>query len=285
VSTFSGLTRATTALWAAQRGLDVTGQNVANVNTAGYSRQRVELQSVNGATVPAIHSLGDGIGSGVDSDTVIRIRDAFLEARARTESAVTARLTVEADALTGVERAFREPGDTGIQSMLADVWAGWSDVANNPQELAARSQVIERMETLAAGIRTTASTLDQQWSDTHDALSTLVTDVNSTAQSIADLNQKIKLATLSGQSSNELADKRDALVLTLSQRIGATARAGENGVVDVLVSGTTLVSGNSALQLELTGATKMGEVTSDPLRLLTRPGGRLCRSAGPPRAS
>ena len=78
---------------------------------------------MNGATVPAIHAVSDGIGSGVDSSTVIRIRDAFLEARGRLETATTAKLTVESAAYTQIEASFREPGTTGIQSMLADVWS------------------------------------------------------------------------------------------------------------------------------------------------------------------
>ena len=116
MSTFSGLNTATTALWAQQRGLDVTGQNIANVNTAGYSRQRVDLQSVGGSTVPAVFSTSDQVGQGVNADSVIRIRDAFLESRAQTESASTAQMTVTDDTLAQIEQAFREPGDSGIQA-------------------------------------------------------------------------------------------------------------------------------------------------------------------------
>ncbi len=282
MSTFGGLTRASTALWAAQRGLDVTGQNISNVNTDGYSRQRVEQQSINGSTVPAIHSVSDGIGSGVDSHTVIRIRDAFLEARGRLETATTARLTVESSAYTQVEQAFREPGSTGIQSMLAEVWSGFSDVANNPTEknLAARSQVIERLNTLTAGIRTTASSLDKQWDDTHASLEALVADVNATAVSIADLNQKIKLGNLSGTPVNELSDRRDSLVLKLSEQIGASASAGDDGVMNVSVGGTSLVTGNSAIAVRLAGGTSVGAVASDPPRLLTVPGGSTLQVGG-----
>ncbi len=282
MSTFGGLTRASTALWAAQRGLDVTGQNISNVNTDGYSRQRVEQQSINGATVPAIHSVSDGIGSGVDSDTVIRIRDAFLEARGRLETATTARLTAESAAYTQIEQAFREPGDTGIQKMLAEVWSGFSDIANNPTEknLAARSQVIERLKTLTAGIRTTATSLDKQWDDTHAALGAIVSDVNATAASIADLNQKIKLGNLSGTPVNELSDRRDSLVLKLSEQIGATASAGDDGVLNVSVGGTSLVTGNTAIAVQLAGGTSPGAGAADPPRLVTVPGGSTLSLGG-----
>ncbi|SEO78080.1 flagellar hook-associated protein FlgK [Trujillonella endophytica] len=280
MSTFSGLSRATTALWAAQRGMDVTGQNIANVNTDGYSRQRVELTALNGAVTPAIHAVSDGIGSGVDSNNVIRIRDAFLEARGRLESANSARLTVTSSALASIESAFREPGDTGIQSMLADVWAGFSDVANTPLVSAARGQVIERLQTLAAGVRSTATSLDKQWEDTRDALQTLVHDVNTTATSIADLNQKIQLATNGGLPANELADERDKLVSSLAASVGATSTAGEDGTVVVSVGGSTLVNGNVATAVRLDGATGSAGATADKPRLVMLPGGSRLQVGG-----
>ncbi len=280
MSTFSGLNTASTALWAAQRGLDVTGQNIANANTAGYSRQRVEQSAVNGATVPAVHSVSNGIGSGVDSSTVTRIRDAFLDARGRLEASTTARLSVQSQAYTQVEQAFREPGKTGIQSMLTDVWGGFSAVANNPLETAARGQALERLQTLAAGIRTAATTLDAQWENTHTSLGAMVEDVNATVTSIADLNQKIRLGTLSGTPVNELSDQRDGLVGTLARQIGASATPREDGGLDVSVGGTTLVSGGSAIRVALTGSTGLTGVAGDPPRLVTDPGGTALRPGG-----
>jgi flagellar hook-associated protein 1 FlgK len=272
VSTFSGLNTASTALWAAQRGMDVTGQNIANVNTAGYTRQRVEQAAVNGNTAPAVHSVGDGIGSGVDSRTVTRIRDAFLEARGRLEASTTARLTVESQAYGQVEQALREPGPTGVQSMLSDVWTGFSAVANNPLDTAARGQVVERLQTLAAGIRTAAAGLETQWEDTRASLGTMVADANATLGSIADLNQKIRLGTLSGTPVNELSDQRDVLVSSLARQFGATATAREDGSLDVSVGGTTLVTGDSVTRLALAGSTALGGVAGDPPRLVTAPG-------------
>src|SRR4051794_24653114 len=157
--------------------MEVTGQNVANVNTDGYSRQRVELQSVGGTTTPAIWSVSNQVGSGVDSDKVARIRDAFLEARATAQHGDVSSLTVLDDAYTQVQQALREPGDTGLQSMLSGdqgFWAGWSDIANSPTDPGARAQLLERAQTLAAGLNSTSATLDQQWANSHDAVQTLL---------------------------------------------------------------------------------------------------------------
>ncbi|TFV64148.1 flagellar hook-associated protein FlgK [Geodermatophilus sp. DF01-2] len=282
-STFGGLNTARTALWASQRGLDVTGQNIANVNTDGYSRQRVELRAMGGTAVPAIHSVSSPVGSGVDADQVIRIRDVFLERRGQVETSRTAQLTVGKEALAQVEAAFREPGETGIQSMLADVWAGFSALANaqDPTEPAVRSQVLERLDILASGLQTTRATLDQQWLQTQDDLQALAAEVNATASSIADLNTQIRQATRSGLPTNELSDRRDVLVMQLSERVGATSVTASDGMVDVVVGGTTLVASGSALGLRVAGVDDPDGVGAgnDP-RLVTAPGGTTLAVGG-----
>jgi flagellar hook-associated protein 1 FlgK len=282
-STFGGLNTARTALWASQRGLDVTGQNIANVNTDGYSRQRVELRAMGGTAVPAIHSVSSPVGNGVDASRVDRIREVFLERRGQVETARTAELTVATEALRQVEAAFREPGDTGIRSMLDDVWGSFGALANstNPTEPAARSQVLESLDILASGMRTTRATLDQQWQQTRDNVVALSAEVNTTASSIADLNDQIRQATRSGLPTNELADRRDLLVLQLAGKVGATSVAADDGMVDVLVGGTTLVAGSSALGVRVAGVDDPDTVgTGDDPRLVTVPGGTTLAVGG-----
>lgn len=267
MSLFSNLNTANTALSAAQRAMEVAGQNVANVNTDGYSRQRVDLQSIGGSTTPAIWSVSNSVGSGVDSDTVTRIRDAFLEARAQTQHSDVASLTAQDDAYTQVQQAFGEPGDTGLQSMLSGdqgFWAGWSDIAKNPTDPGARSQLLQRAQTLVAGLHSTMGRLDEQWSESQDSVQTLLTDVNATATSIADLNQSILRAQQANLPSNDLQDKRDSLVLHLSEQVGATASTATDGSLTVSIGGITLVSGNNAIGLKLTGAHSAGELTTTP---------------------
>jgi flagellar hook-associated protein 1 FlgK len=283
VSLFGTLNTANSALSAQQRAMDVTGQNVANVNTDGYSRQRVDLQSVGGTATPAIWSVSNEVGSGVNADTVIRIRDAFLEARAQNQHSDVASLTAQDDAYTEVQQAFREPGDTGLQSMLGGAqgfWAGWSDIASNPTDPGARSQLLQRAQTVVAGLHSTMGQLDQQWAGDHDSVQTLLTDVNGTAASIADLNQSILRANQSNLPSNQLQDKRDALVLHLSDQIGATATRMDDGTLNVVVGGSTIVSGNNAIKLALTGANSAEDATTNPPTIVTVPGNAAVRAGG-----
>ena len=280
MSTFSGLAAATTALWAQRRGLDVTGQNVSNVNTEGYSRQRVDLQAIGGSPVPAIFSTSTGIGGGVSADDVERIRDVFLEHRGRTEHANSARLTVESEALTLVEQALREPGEAGIQNALADMWSGWESVANNPSDEPTRSELLRRVESLTAGFHMSAAALDSQWGQNRDDLDVLIADVNAAARSVADLNGAIRQATQAGLPSNELADRRDLLIMKLAEAVGATGRPGKDGVVDVSVGGISLVAGDSSSPLRVLGSTDPDDVSTDPPRVVTAAGGFAVRAGG-----
>ncbi len=252
-STFGGLNTAATSLWAQRRALDVTGQNIANVNTDGYSRQRVDLQAMGGTAVPAVHSVDRGVTGGVDADQVVRIRDAFLEARGHTEHANQAELTAGTEALRQVEQALREPGSTGIQRLLSDMWAGWDDVAISPDNTAVRGQVLARLDTLVAGVRTAQGSIDAEWSRTRENLRVLVSDVNSAAATIAELNQAIQRSAQSGMPVNELSDRRDVLVMDLADRVGATVQRRDDGVVDVSVGGIVLVSGSTATELTVVG--------------------------------
>jgi flagellar hook-associated protein 1 FlgK len=274
VSTFSGLNVAGSALNAARRALDVTGQNISNVNTEGYSRQRAELQSVGPSGVPAIWSKDSSVGNGVTADTVTRIRDAVLEGRAYTEHATSAQLTVADATYTDVQAAFREPGSDGIQQKLSDVWSAWNDVANNPNDDGARTAVLQKTQGLVDTLAASRTALDAQWDRTRDSLVALTDQVNSTAASIADLNRAIQQATGTGQNTNDLADKRDALVLQLAGQIGATAQPGRDGMVTVFVGGTALVSGTSAQSLAVSGATAPDGIADDGRpRLVTQSGG------------
>jgi flagellar hook-associated protein 1 FlgK len=163
---------------------------------------------------------------------------------------------------------------------MSDLWSGFDAVANAPDNLAARSQLLERASTLASGVRTTAATLNQQWNSTSESLKALVADVNAAAGSIAKLNTAIRTATQAGLPVNELSDQRDKLVLSLSDKIGATSTTGDFGTVTVVVGGTTLVSGSSVLALRVAGSTSAATATTDPPRIVTSPGNSTLRVDG-----
>jgi flagellar hook-associated protein 1 len=266
-STFSGLSTALSALHAQRRSLDVAGQNIANANTPGYSRQRVDLESVGGGTMPALWSTWRGTGNGVAVADVVRMRDAFLDARNRTERSANAFIATEQLAYGQIEQLVNEPSDTGLQAQLADSWAAWHDVANNPGDLAGRNALLQQASTVASSLNSRYEGLGGQWAATRDQLDALVTEVNTSTGAIAELNQAIIRAQAAGLPSNEQADQRDELILNVVDLIGATARRRDDGSVDVVLAGSVLVSGPNSRQLAAVGSRRLEDQATDPAAL------------------
>jgi flagellar hook-associated protein 1 FlgK len=264
MSTFSGLSTALSALYTHRRGLDLTGQNIANANTEGYSRQRLNLEAIGAPATPAFFSTYEGAGGGVTVADMQRLRDAFLESRGQTEHAKGHFLSVRSDALAGIEDVLAEPGDTGLQAQLSEFWNGWHDVANRPGDTAARSQLLQRASTLTDSLHQAHDALDRQWTATRTQLRTVVDEVNTAARNIAELNLAIRRDSQADIPSNELADRRDLLVMRLADLVGATTRGGEDGVLDVYVGGTALVRGSVSVELQVAGADVFDQTMATP---------------------
>ena len=258
MSGFSSLGLGARALQAAQRGLELSGQNISNINTPGYSRQRLDQVAAGGSAVPAMWSQSQAYGDGVLVRGTERIRDEFLEARAQQVRGSASTLTSAAATLRSVEGIFGEPSDTGLQAQMASFWSSWSDVANDPTSTAPRTQLLEESAQLAASFQRTSQQLGQQWSGTREALVATVSEVNRTATDVARLNDAIRSAKVSGASTSELSDQRDQLVLQLGESVGAVGRLNDDGTVTVTVGGTQLVSGSRTSELRVGGPTVPG---------------------------
>ncbi len=249
MSDFAGLRVALSALQAAQRGVDVSAQNIANANTDGYSRQRVDLVNVGAPAVPAIWSTYSGTGGGVRIDAITRFRDAFMEIRAALEHGSMASLDQSATTMNKIQQLFNEPSDTGIQSQLSNLWSAFDTVANNPSEPAARTQLLETATTLATSINGVSQKLTQQRTDTISELGATVADINQTAQSLAQLNKAIQANTVAGLPINDLEDQRDLLANKLAEASGASLQATDFNQVNVVLNGTALVQEGNAQTL------------------------------------
>lgn len=257
MSTFSGLSSALSALYAQRRALDITGQNIANANTPGYSRQRAELSPIDNIRVPAMYSTGDIGPSGVEVSSVSRLHDEFLDTRSRAERGLNQYLIGQRDTYSRIEQVINEPSDNGVQSQMADLWSAWSDVANRPNDLSARNVVLQRAATIADSLSTAHGGLSSLWSSSREQLEARVNEVNTTATAVADYNRRIATDSLSGTPTNELRDARDELVRHLSELTGATGRPRDDGQMDVYISGSPLVSGIDTRQLKVVGPTDM----------------------------
>jgi flagellar hook-associated protein 1 FlgK len=250
-STFSGLNTALTSLYAQRRGLDISGQNIANANTEGYTRQRVVMQSQNAGLVPGVYATQDTAGNGVAVSTVERLRNTALDQRSFTEHANSAYHNERAGAYNLIENVFGEPSDTAIQARLQDMWDGWNSVSANPDKAPPKAAMLEQATTVAASLNDASAALNSQFESTRKGLDTYVNDVNKAASSIARLNQEIVVATAAGLQANELMDQRGVQMLKLSELTGATATDLPNGALNVFVGSGPLVSEFTTRTIEI----------------------------------
>ena len=265
MSSFSGLNTALSSLYAQRRGLDVAGQNIANANTEGYTRQRVVLQSQNSNMVPGVHSTSAAVGTGVTVSTVEGVRNAAMDQRSFTEHAASSYHNARAAAYSSIEDTFGEPSDTGLQARMQDMWDGFNAVATNPGTAAPTAAMLQQASTGATTLNDAASQLNNQFTATRAALDTGVNEVNKTADSIARLNQEIVVATASGAGANELRDQRSQQMLKLADLCGATANETPNGGLNVYIGNAPLVSGFSTRKVEIeAGSAQRLEDLRDP---------------------
>ncbi|QTE29850.1 flagellar hook-associated protein FlgK [Pengzhenrongella sicca] len=258
MSTFSGMSTALSSLIAQRQALEVSGQNIANANTVGYTRQRASLTSVESLTVPSLFSTGLAAGNGTKVTSIDRLGNIFLDARLRAETGGASFAATKAAAYANLESTVAEPGDNGVSAALQEFWAGWETVGLNPGTDAARTVLLEKGTALASRITAGFAAVSTQWTQTRTELDAAVVDVNATATAVADLNDSIRGVIASGSSANELIDQRNVLVTELSALVGATGIERPDGTVDVMVGGNALVRGGKTQAIAASPSYTMG---------------------------
>ncbi|MBW8827386.1 MAG: flagellar hook-associated protein FlgK [Acidobacteria bacterium] len=248
---FFGLTIGVSSLFAQRQALEIAGNNIANANTDGYSRQRVNLVQSGGQVTPAIYARSTSTANGVMATTPQRMRDMFLEARSALEHGTETSLTTSKTLLGRVEGIFNEPSDTGLQAQISDFWAGWEDLANNPGDLASRSQLLQRATTLVNSFNQADADLSNLSTSSIEQLKTVATGMNTAADRLAELNGSILRATADGLSPNSLMDQRDLLVSQLGEAAGVTTTTHGDGTMDVFLGGTALVRGDTSSHVQV----------------------------------
>jgi flagellar hook-associated protein 1 len=233
---FVGLYTGLTGVRAAQTGIDITGHNVANATTPGYTRQRVELTAR-----PVYQSLAGPVGTGVDVTSIGRLRDSFLDTRFRSAVADFAASSTQADLLGRLEALTGEPDD-GISARMGRLWEATESWANDPAGLATRRQVLAELTSVAEAIRSVAVAWDQLEADTVARRDTLVGVVNDTLDSLADLDRRIATAE-PNRVGPDLLDQRDLLLDDLARLTGATVSYDQSGRARVELGGQPLLAG------------------------------------------
>lgn len=236
-STFFGLNIGYSGLAAQQRALDVTGHNIANANTQGYTRQDVILEP----GIP-LKVLQGYVGTGVEITEFRRIRDQFLDIQMRTENRTLGEWETKTDILGKLEVIYNEPSDSSLRSVMDNYWEKWQLVAKNPESVAARDSVMQSGVTLADTFNHMARQFKDLQEDINNGLAIKVDEINSLGRQIRDLNVQIIKAEADGSKANDLRDRRDLLVEQLSKITEIAVTEDELGAINVSMGGRYVVA-------------------------------------------
>ena len=259
------------ALYAHKLALEVTSENISNVNTPGYSKQTAILESA----LPNQDSRFP-VGSGVRVATIRRVHDDFLQKQLVSSNSSAGNYDIQQTAMQRVEQLFNEFSAAGLGTDLTSFFNAWQDLANNPSGQAERQAVLAQGDTLVSDFQRMNNNLNQVKSDANQSLQGLTSDVNDKLKTLAVLNDQIQQLEFQGGNANELRDSRDKLIQDLSEKVAVTYTNEPDGTVTVsLPQGATLVTKNQA------GSFSLEVENPDPSNsgffkvMLTDPGGSV----------
>ena len=254
------------ALNSLQRAISTTGNNIANANTDGYSRQDVEFASRTPNRIG-----GFTFGTGVEVSSVERAYDAFLTQDVRARTSSSSYFESYATTAGQVDNLMADPA-TSISAAMDRFFASMEAVANSPTSQAERQVMLSEAETLASRFNYVDARLSELAENSNEQMSVYVTDINQYAQDIAQLNvQIVRLEKTPGGSPNDLLDQRDRAIESLAKLVRVDSRVQEDGSINVFTtSGHRLVSQSGAETLRLSPA----QQPDGPVRLfVSAPGG------------
>ena len=239
------------ALTANQQALTTTGHNIANVNTAGYSRQTVSLKQQVG------QNEGNGyVGRGVQVNTIVRQYDELLSKQANAASAASNADKARYNLLNQMQEVFTG-GTSGLGAGINDMMNAFTDVQAAPMDGTARNVVLTRMTELAARFRAASSSLEELEYSAKQQITNDISAVNSLAQQVAALNLQISQSLASGHSPNDLLDARDAAISQINQYVQTTQVKAQDGSLSLFIGNSqSLVLGFEVGQLSVREATE-----------------------------
>lgn len=234
----------TKALFAAYAQVHTVGNNIANANTEGYSRQKVLQQND-----MSLRTAAGYVGTGVSIVSVQRASNMFLTEQSQTLKSTAAADQVGNRMMGQLEQIFGS-GEAGLGNAATQVFSAFADLTVNPSDLSARQAVLGRLEEFASLTRAQGSQLQLLQDNVRADISGAASEVNTIARQIAALNVQVQNATLQGITPNDLLDRRDVLVNHLAEQLDLQTFTTADGAMAVFVAGgQPLVLGSDANQL------------------------------------
>jgi flagellar hook-associated protein 1 FlgK len=253
---FGALNMASQSMNAQMAGVDVTGQNLANVNTTGYARQTVDIE-----TSPDISTSVGPEGTGADATSIQQISDDLLNSQIQSQQSVSGYWNSQQTALQSAQTNLDEylsgtasssssstdTSSTGLSAQLSGLFSSFSSLATTPTSLTAQQAVVNQAQNLATTFNQVDTQLTALNSQLNASVTSGVSSANGLLSNIASLNSEISSAQFSGGAANDLMDTREQDLENLSQLVNIQTSTGTGGAVDVSIGGQALVSGSQTL--------------------------------------
>jgi len=252
-STFMGLEIGRKGVQAHQRALTTVGHNLDNVNTPGYSRQRVEMSAFDPIFLPGLNraETPGQIGQGVSVERIERVRDELLDRRIVAQASGEGFWTVRDRYIREMEQMYLETGLNSVRSKMDNFWDGWQELSHHASNTEFRNAVVQRGKTLIDGIHNHFHGLSRLQTQVNDDIEITVSRVNDLSRQIAALNGDIQRIKAMGDNPNDLMDRRDLLVDQMSSIIDITVTQTDPDEFMVHTSGHVLVQGQNGRQFDL----------------------------------
>lgn len=219
-----------------ERALFVTGHNISNVNTPGFSRQQAMI-----ATGPYQNCGGFQLGLGADIQQIRQIRHQFLDNIYRDENTLLGYWETRNKTFQEIQTILGDPMEEGLQNVLNQFWDSWQELSKEPDSLTVRALVRQRAEALVYHINHVGQQLDKLQNDLNYEVYMRISEVNDITRQIASLNKAIFSAEVTGDNANDYRDQRNLLIDRLSKLADVEATEMMDGQVDITLSGHYLV--------------------------------------------
>ncbi|MFN0150903.1 MAG: flagellar hook-associated protein FlgK [bacterium] len=234
------------ALFASQTGLQVTGQNIANANTPGYSRRVVEQSPASGVRLP------EGVlGSGADTHRIARSRDEHVETRLLRARSDLGRATARAQDLRELESLVGDLGDDTISSGLRDFFDSWEELSLAPESMLLRQTAISSGAKIATRLNTLSNDLSGMRNRFLTEIPAEIDGVNAAVGRIAELSRRIGEVEAGGLEASDLRDQRGIEISRLSETIDVNVTEAANGSFLVRIGGVVIADGERTLRISL----------------------------------
>jgi flagellar hook-associated protein 1 FlgK len=255
---FSSLEVARSGLFVNERGLFVTGQNISNVDTPGYTRQQAII-----ATANYKDNVTYQLGLGADIQKIRQVRHSFLDNVYRGESQPLGYWEARQKTFQDIQAIFGEPMEEGMQYVMNQFWDSWQELSKDPGNLTTRAIVRQRGSSLVQYLDQIGQQLDRTQKDLDSEIKDKIEEINIITENIARLNVKISESEISGDTANDMRDQRNLYIDKLSKLIGCQTFETQDGQVDITVGGYFIVNKSNSEKI-VTVPNEKGSMFSSP---------------------